>query len=363
MNEKTPIVIPAYEPDDRMLKLLQSLVAADQKNIILVDDGSGPAYQDLFEEAEKIIAPEGKLISYPVNKGKGGALKTAFSYVLDHMSDVIGVITADSDGQHTPECIEKVARKLTEQPDSMVLGVRNFDLEGIPWKSVFGNKLTVKVLRYVSGLKVSDTQTGLRGIPVDFLPECLEIKQNRFEYEMEMLLRTSGRLPLVEVPIETVYDSQENHQTHFDPFLDSIKIYRILGRKFLAYIFASFSSSLIDLALFTLFCHLLNQKLPESYIIVSTVIARIISATYNYTMNYKRVFHSKANVASSGLRYAILAVCQMACSALLVNGLAHLLPILNATLIKIIVDTLLFFVSYKIQQKFVFSSRRTRHEK
>ena len=228
MNDKTPIIIPAYEPDKRMISLLENLVKADQKKIIIVDDGSGEKYSSLFEQAKRLIKPCGVVISYSQNKGKGGALKTAFSYVLDHMPDVTGVVTADSDGQHTVRCIQSVEEKLLENPDSLVMGVRSFDKEGIPWKSEFGNKLTKKVLKCVSGISVSDTQTGLRGIPLGFLNECLAIKENRFEYEMEMLLRSSGRINIVETPIETVYDSKENHQTHFDPVRDSFKVYKVL---------------------------------------------------------------------------------------------------------------------------------------
>ena len=234
MNDKTPIIIPAYEPDERMISLLEDLTKADQGKIIIVDDGSGEKYSSLFARAKELVAPEGTVISYSENKGKGGALKTAFSFVLENMPDVTGVVTADSDGQHTVECIQSVEQKLLENPGSMVLGVRNFDKEGIPWKSEFGNKLTKKVLKCVSGISVSDTQTGLRGIPVGFLKDCLAIKENRFEYEMEMLLQTKGRISLVETPIQTIYDSKENHQTHFDPFRDSLKVYKVLGKRFLA---------------------------------------------------------------------------------------------------------------------------------
>jgi len=356
MNDKTPIIIPAYEPDERLLVLLDDLIKADQRNIIIVDDGSGEKYSSLFARAKEVIAPYGTVLSYGENKGKGGALKTAFSYVLKNMPDVTGVVTADSDGQHTVECIESVERKLGENPDSMVLGVRNFDGEGIPWKSEFGNKLTKKVLKYVSGISVSDTQTGLRGIPVGFLPECLDIRQNRFEYEMEMLLRTSGRINVIEVPIKTIYESKENHQTHFNPVLDSIKVYKVLCRRFLIFIFSSLSSSILDLTLFTLFCFLLRDRLPEIYILVSTVIARIISACYNYTLNYTKVFHSRARVPTSGSKYALLAVLIMMCSAFFVTCGRAAMPFMPETLIKIAVDIVLFFVSYKVQQKFVYQS-------
>ena len=239
-----PIIIPAYEPDERLIGLLEDIQKADVSPVIIVDDGSGEKYKELFLKAKQIIEPMGgSVLTHEENKGKGRALKTAFSYVLENYQSAVGVVTADSDGQHTIECILNVSRALVEHPKELILGVRNFDEEGIPWKSEFGNKLTMTVLRYVSGLKVSDTQTGLRGIPKDFLNDLLEVKGERFEYEMRMLLETVDKIPIHEVKIKTIYDSVENHQTHFNPIVDSIKIYKVLGYKFLMYIFASLSSS------------------------------------------------------------------------------------------------------------------------
>ena len=150
-----PVIIPAYEPDRRLLLLLNDL-SAKSDPVILVDDGSGDAYQDIFIQAQKLLKKNhGVLLTHNQNLGKGQALKTAFAYVLENFPDSIGVVTADSDGQHTAECILAVKEKLYACPDNLILGVRNFDYKSIPWKSQFGNKLTKKVLGYVSGIHVS----------------------------------------------------------------------------------------------------------------------------------------------------------------------------------------------------------------
>lgn len=350
-----PVIIPAYEPDERMISLLHDIQKANIAPLIIVDDGSGEGYKELFDKAKHIIEPMGGVIlTHEVNKGKGRALKTAFSYVLENYKDAVGVVTADSDGQHTVECIEKVTKALTDRPEELILGVRDFDEEGIPWKSEFGNKLTMKVLQYVSGLKVTDTQTGLRGIPKSFLPDLLEVQGERFEYEMRMLLETVDRIPIHEVKIKTIYDSVENHQTHFNPIVDSIKIYKVLGHRFLMYIFASLSSSILDIGLFALFCFLLKGKGIGMYVAVATVLARVISATYNFAINYKKVFKSQSNVGKAALKYASLAVVQMAASALFVTLLVNAISICPEVVIKIVVDTALFFLSYFIQRKWVF---------
>ena len=263
MTKTVPIVIPSYEPDERLITLLNDFVKEDMAPVIIVNDGSGTEYDEIFARAEKLIEGNGgKLISYRPNKGKGRALKTAFSYIAENMPDALGCVTADSDGQHTPGCIASIMDAFRKEPENLILGVRTFDGEDIPWKSRFGNNLTIKVFSYVSGTKVSDTQTGLRGLPFDFMKDMIDCKGERFEYETQMLLECAGRIKITEVPIKTVYDSKENHQTHFDPFKDSIRIYRILGKKFIKYIFASLTSFVIDIILFTVFNRLFKGMIP-----------------------------------------------------------------------------------------------------
>ena len=357
MNYKTLIIISAFHLDARLLNLVEYLVKTDQKNIIIMYDSNRVNYNSQFAKAKELVEPDGSVISLSESKGKGFVLKVAFSYVVKNMPTLTGVVTVDWNGQYTAESILNVEKKFLENSDALVLGVRNFDDEGIPWKLRVGNKLTRKILRYVSGLSVKDALTGLRAIPVSFLPECLSIKENGVEYEMEMLLRTSGKIGIVEVPVDTGGESKIRRSMDFNPVFDSIKVYKVLCRRFFIFIFSSFSSSIIDLTLFTLFCFLLKQRFPETYILTSTVFARIISACYNYAMNYKKVFHSKAKVATSGSKYALLAILQMSCSALMVNCGKMLLPFMQETVIKIFVDIFLFFISYKIQQKFVYRQR------
>lgn len=351
-----PIVIPAYEPDDRLIDLLDQINTNKIGIVILVDDGSGEKFRKIFEEAEKRIkATGGCLLKHSVNMGKGKALKTAFSYIIENYPAAVGAVTADSDGQHTVECIQKVSENLMNYPNNLILGVRTFDGEDIPWKSRFGNKLTEKIFSYVAGIHVSDTQTGLRGIPMQFMKELIHMEGDRFEFEMRMLLECAGRYNVTEVPIQTIYDSKENHQTHFNPVSDSLKIYRILGGKFVKYIISSFSASIIDLLMFSIFCFGLKNRYPEMYVALATMSARAISATYNYIINYKIVFKSRESVGMSGMKYIILAIAQMCISALLVTLFVKFVPIVPEVIEKVIVDTGLFFLSYYIQQKYVFS--------
>lgn len=348
------IVIPSYEPDRRLLALLKDIKENGVGFVILVDDGSGLEYADIFGEAGDIMGDGGIILSHDANKGKGRALKTAFEYVLEHCPDAKGVVTADSDGQHTADAIREIKGILLEKPDNLVLGVRNFGEEGIPWKSKFGNTLTEKIFGYLAGVHVSDTQTGLRGIPKSLLQPLLKVKGERFEFEMRMLLEITGKCEITEVPIDTIYDSEENHQTHFHPLKDSIRIYRILAEKFIKYTFVSFSSSVIDITLFSVMCFFLKRGHPHIYIAIATVAARIFSSLYNYLMNYKVVFRSEEKIKTAGMRYAFLAVMQMGMSAILVTIFASLLSVIPEFVIKTVVDVALFFLSYHIQRRYVF---------
>lgn len=357
-NRVVPIVIPTFEPDERFLHILSELLSQNIGPIVIVDDGSGKDYQHFFETAKTVYHTD--VLTHEVNMGKGRALKSAFLYCLQKWPHLAGCVTADSDGQHTPQAILRCKQGLLDNPSSLVLGARNFftDTEGkIPAKSMYGNRLTCKVLYVLHGIDISDTQTGLRGIPANFMLKLLDVKGERFEFETQMLIEAKAEgVPIIEVPIETIYDSKENHSTHFNPILDSIRIYRSLGEGFGRFLISSFSSALIDLGLFWVLCNLMrgNALAQGGYIIIATVCARFISAAYNYSVNYFFVFKSRQGHMKSVARYIFLAVTQMLCSAALTTWFFQLLSVRAELMIKIPVDVGLFLLSYIIQRKWVY---------
>lgn len=357
MNENIiPVVIPSYEPDDRLVKLIKKLVDNNISPIIIVNDGSDTIYNKFFDQSMNIINGNGALLTHDINKGKGRALKDAFQFIINNYPNAIGCITADSDGQHTPECILKCMDALRKHPKDLVLGARDFDKENVPWKSEFGNKLTRHIIRFLCGIKITDTQTGLRGIPYDFMKYLMDVPGERFEFETQMLVESKNRVAIYEVPIETVYDSKENHTTHFHPVKDSIRIYKIFGKIFGKFLISSLSSSILDLTLFTFFCWLLKKNISSvAYVTLATILARIISAVYNYLINYKFVFNSEAKHKKSAFRYLCLAAVQMLCSAGIVTFLISVFSKVPEVYLKIPVDVFLFFCSYYIQHEFVYN--------
>lgn len=345
-------VIPAYKPDAKLLSTLSGLVDAGFTDILVVDDGSGESFGPIFRQVEQI--PACTLLRHPVNRGKGAALKTAFRYFLERRPDQRGVVTADADGQHLAADIAAVSRKMLEG-GRIVLGVRDFTAAQVPFKSRAGNQITIGVFRLFFGMRIGDTQTGLRAFPRAVLPELCEVAGDRYEYETQMLfLMSRDKLPFDEVQIATVY-LEDNSSSHFRAVRDSLRIYALI----LKYLLSSVSAAVIDaLAYFLLKSWPVLALLPFPTTWTAAVCARIVSSLTNFFLNAKVVFGGKPS-SRALVRYYALAVVQLSISTALVC-LAELAFSISApalsTLVKVLVDTVLFFFSFRIQHKWVFNS-------
>lgn len=344
------IIIPSYKPNKEIMMEFIEKLKRSFKNIVVVDDGSGEEYKQFFEEVknEDIV-----VLKHHINFGKGRGIKTAFNYVLNNYPDITGVITADCDGQHYIEDITKCAEKLKEDPEKLVIGYRNFDEKQVPFRSRFGNKITRGIFNTFVGIKISDTQSGLRAFGKKNMKMFLTTSGERYEYETNMLIDCKEKnIEIAEVPISTVYISN-NSGSHFNPIKDSIMIYKLFAK----YIISSISSFILDILLYTVFVNLLpemkNNIITE--IVVATIVSRIISATYNFIVNSKMVFKNKNK--DSVIKYLILSGIQMFISAFAVSKLFELLH-LNSTLIKVIVDTIIFIINFIIQREWVFKKNK-----
>lgn len=229
-------IAPSYNPDEHLKDVVEGLRNAGFKHIVLVNDGSTPESAIWFEEAGKY--PEVSVVVHEVNRGKGQALRTAYSYILEHFPDCDGVVTLDGDGQHRPEDIVSCARAIYGSEDSIILGTRDFSLPNVPDKSRKGNHITTWVFKTFCHTYISDTQTGLRAFSKDLLPMMLEVSGDRYEYETNVLLQmVHDRIPHVEVPIETVY-IEDNKASHFRPVRDSVRIYSLIIKNLVKFKFS-----------------------------------------------------------------------------------------------------------------------------
>ena len=195
------ILIPAYNPSKKLLKLVNDLEEYKCK-ILIVNDGSDSS-KKIFEELKK--NKNTLVLEYLENHGKGYAMKYGIKYYLDNLKDkYLGIITVDADYQHIPTDIDKIAYNMSI--DKITLGSRDFNLKTVPFTNKIGNKITSFIFKILYGIKINDTQTGLRGIPNKYLDICLEIEGNRFEYEMEQLIYfVNHKIDIEEIDIKTIY--------------------------------------------------------------------------------------------------------------------------------------------------------------
>ena len=335
------IIIPAFEPDGKLVRLVSALkeVPGDHR-VLVVDDGSDPRFDHVFKEARMLGAT---VIGHRPNRGKGFALKEGFSYVASQFPSQ-SVVCADSDGQHSVSDILSVGAACQSDSNRIVLGSRAFTGE-IPLRSRFGNAATRTALRAASGLGLQDTQTGLRGYPPSLVGWLGTVDGERFEYEINVLLEAQRHgIAVHEVPIETIY-IDDNDSSHFRPLIDSIRVYLPL----IKFSMSSLVAFVLDFVLVLVVMALTGNLL------LAVGLARISSATLNFTVNRRLVFDpaGRSPLPSAIARYATLAagilIANYALLFVLHTSLSVALPIA-----KLATEAFLFAASFFVQKYFVF---------
>ena len=359
MKIRTIALVPAYEPDTKMLTLIDELKTKGFE-IVVVDDGSGADYEDIFEKAEQ----KAVVLTHNTNKGKGAALKTGLNYIYKYMAysetektatgtvrtsgkDSV-IVTVDADGQHTPDDALRIAKISEAKNGALVLGSREFTGD-VPARSMVGNTITRHVYSLATGVDIRDTQTGLRAFGRCMIPELLEIEGERYEYEINVLLELAreGR-PIIEEDIETVY-IEDNKSSHFDTIKDSFKIYKEII-KFSA---SSFIGFLIDYIAFAALMLTTGAAGLAHGLIISNIGARVLSSVANYSINRKLVFKSKAKVMTSALQYFLLAGIILIGNTIVLSTFTGTLG-MNSMLAKVLTEMLFFFISWTVQKYVIF---------
>ncbi|MBQ6255377.1 MAG: bifunctional glycosyltransferase family 2/GtrA family protein [Clostridia bacterium] len=362
------VLIPSLSPDEKLPAYVKELLAADFGLILVVDDGSASEYQPIFAE----IAGWDRcaVTHHEVNRGKGAALRTGFAYIKEKTA-LRGVLTADSDGQHTVPDTLKLAAELGKK-EELLLGSRDFSRNNpnVPPKSRFGNRMTSGVFRVLYGKWLPDTQTGLRAFDRDLIDFMLSVTGDRFEYEMNMLIQCSAKkIPMRPIPIETIYH-EENKGTHFHPIRDSWRIYKLLLGSFFRYSAASILSFLVDYAVLSLLMFWAFAGSEYSFInilgiqfsfraLVAAPIARLCSAPVNFLLNRNYVFRVGGDRGAVG-RYIVLAVCALAVTTVVFAFLdQYVSTAFLHILLKIVIDVAMYVINYRIQKAWVFPQYRT----
>lgn len=373
--QDTAILIPSYQPDGKLPPYVRALLEAGFAKIVVVDDGSGEAYDPIFQSLYADAGERVHVLRYLPNHGKGHALRTGMRYLLDECPQCAFVITADSDGQHTVPDTLRMAEALHQNGTGLLLGSRDFTLPHVPAKSRMGNHITTAVFHALYGQRVSDTQTGLRGFARALLPRFLQTSGDRYEYEMNQLIDCSiDKIPIRALPIETVYENN-NEGSHFHPWKDSWRIYRVILTRFFRFIAVSMLCFLVDYGFYLLINNLLIANVPAlnqsfapvaflpvqfiGHIAVAAFAARVISSLVNFFLNQRYVFASGTEGKGAFVRYVCTVLVVVCLSAWLTSSL-HVLLSVSDNLVKIPVDILLFFLSYYLQRRWVFGGGAAR---
>ena len=341
---EVPIVIPAYAPGPALLQLVRCLVQRDVKTIIVVNDGSPPEFAKNFEDIAHF--PQVHLLHHAVNLGKGAALKTGMNYALVSFPACCGVVTADADGQHRPDDVVRIAARLGEQPNALIMGVRAFTGR-VPLRSRIGNDLTRVLMRLMVGQNLADTQTGLRGIPARLIPHLLHVRSTGYEFELDMLMACKHQgVRILQEPVETVY-LEDNKSSHFRPLLDSARIYFLLFR----FSILSLLTALLDNVIFVL------ALSATSSIGESQALARLGAMVFNYLGARHVVFHSQQRQAVVLPKYVLLVIANGLLSYTLIQFLHFQLGV-QTVAAKLGAEGLLFIANFAIQRDFVFTRRK-----
>lgn len=336
------VVIPAYKPDKKLIQIVDEISQKDFK-VILVDDGSGREYEHVFKRTKPF-----KLLTHNENMGKGAALKTAFKYMRSEFeNESFTVVTADADGQHSVYDIMKISMAANMNKDKLTIGVREFQKENVPMRSKLGNEITRGIFHIATGLRVSDTQTGLRGFHSQLLDWMIDIKGDRYEYEMNMLMEwCRENREINEMKIKTIYEDN-NSASHFNTVKDSLRIYKEII-KFMA---SSFTAFLLDYIIFTL------MLLFTSKLAFANVIARITSCVFNFTVNKKIVFKDDKSALSSFVKYSILAAIILVGNTIILQFCVSILGI-NPYVSKVLSEATCFIFSWLGQKNFIFNANK-----
>lgn len=290
------VLIPAYQPKHNLEDIVTVLLTKGKhlSEIVVIDDGS-----TLTESARTFMSLQDptnvRVLRNSKNLGKGAALKVGMAALLKVMTVGDILVTADADGQHLPEDIIAVADYALKRQHS-TLGCRTF--KGyVPWRSRIGNFFIAMSLFFVTGKRLKDTQTGLRALTYEDCQELLHLEGDGYEYEFNCLIHLlkNKKKTLKQYPITLVYEPG-NPTSHFNPVLDSIKIYFT----FLRYISVSLLAAIVDISIFTSLTLLHIKTLP------ALIIARVFSLPIYFVGMRNAVFKSRQGIVSQFFSTCVL---------------------------------------------------------
>lgn len=345
------IVIPAYEPGKELVAYGRQLCAAQLGPVVAVDDGSGARYAHIFGALRALGCT---VLTHPKNRGRGAALKTALEWYALHPNGCDGIVTTDCDGRYTVRDVQRICEAMARCPHSLALGCRNFDRH-IPPRSAAGSRAVSAALRALYDIRLSDPQTGLRGIPNALHPGLLTLRGERYEYDLNLLIDAKRQgFAFTAVPIEAICSCSNSH---YRVIADSARILLRLCAGLAQYALSSGLSASVDVFVYGVLVKRTLQALPAApRLFWAAVIARVFSSVVNYACNRRLPYVQEKRIGVTMAKYYCLWLAQLAASfagAWLLCTRLHL----DDLLAKLLIDALLAIASYQVQLRWVFCKK------
>jgi glycosyltransferase involved in cell wall biosynthesis len=335
--KKLALLVPAYQPSRELPELVEAVLRAapEIQFAVVVDDGSDASSRAVFDRLRAMDRVE--VIAHAANLGKGAALKTGFNGILVRDREITAIVTADADGQHRPEDIARVAGE--HKDGQLTLGARAF--EGVvPLRSRIGNSVTRFLFHIFTGLRLTDTQTGLRVWPRAMCMDALRLAYNGYEFEFEALVG-SRRGVIVEVPIRTVY-SPGNAESHFNPVRDSFRIYFV----FLRYSASALVAAALDSTVFSIVLARTGE------LATAQIAGRAVATAVAFFLLRGPVFRAANGFWLPLLRFVLLVAASGYVSLILIRALTDsgVAPLAA----KLMAEGTLFAANFALQRTLIF---------
>lgn len=210
------VIIPTYNNHATVGGVIRDVLAYT-RDIIVINDGSTDGTEEVLRQFPGI-----SVLKNEKNRGKGFSLRKGFAFSLEKGFDY--AITLDSDGQHLAKDIPVFIDKIREEPETLIIGARNMNVDNVPTKSSVGKKFSNFWITVTTGLKLQDTQSGYRLYPIRKMAGIRYLSK-RFEFEVEAIVKAVWQgIPVTSVPVSVYYAPVDERISHYRPFVDFIRI-------------------------------------------------------------------------------------------------------------------------------------------
>jgi glycosyltransferase involved in cell wall biosynthesis len=210
------VIIPTYNNGNTLEGVITEVLKSSP-DVFVINDGSTDNTAFILQKFDSL-----RVISYSDNKGKGYAIRKGLEAAIAERFHY--AITIDSDGQHYAGDIPAFIKKIAEEPDSLIVGARNLSIKNISESSGFANRFSNFWYRFLTGIKLPDTQSGFRLYPLEAINE-MRFYTRKYEFELEILVRAAWEgIHITSVPIRVYYPPKGERISHFRPFKDFTRI-------------------------------------------------------------------------------------------------------------------------------------------